>query len=71
MLLMFALKDIREHANSKGIEYQYDKYLPKSASHLSRQLNYICDDLRVAGLIVSTDIQKNSRRYIGFKKAQK
>jgi hypothetical protein len=65
------LKGIKDHAISKGIDYQSDKYLPKNASHLSRQLNYIGGDLRVAGLLVTTDIQKNSKRYIGIKKIQK
>jgi hypothetical protein len=62
------LTALRTHAYAKGIDYDFDKYLPKNASWLSRQINNICNDLRVVGLIINPDIQKNSRRFIGFKK---
>jgi hypothetical protein len=62
------LTALRTHAYAKGIDYDFDKYLPKNASWLSRQINNICNDLRVAGLVINPDMQKNNRRYIGFKK---
>jgi hypothetical protein len=64
------LEDLKRHAAGKGIDYEHDKYLPKNSTHLSRQINIIESDLRMAGLFVTPDIQKNSRRYIGFKKIQ-
>jgi hypothetical protein len=60
------LKDLRIHAINHGISY--DKYLPQNPSWLSRHINSICNDLIEAGLVIEPDIQKEHKRYIGFKK---
>jgi hypothetical protein len=61
-------KAVRGHAYSKGIEYDHDKYLPRNSVWLTRIINTISNDLKVAGLTINTDIQKEHRRFIGFKK---
>jgi hypothetical protein len=63
--LLIALK---EHAPTVGINYDRDKYLPTNHSWLSRQINMICEDLRIAGLVVIPNVQKGHKRYIKIKK---
>jgi hypothetical protein len=61
-------KAVRAHAESKGINYNYDKFLPKNSVWLSRTINAFSNDLKIAGLTINPDIQREHRRFIGFKK---
>ncbi|MGI8832493.1 MAG: hypothetical protein ACR2IS_07640, partial [Nitrososphaeraceae archaeon] len=56
------LKDLKAFAAEIGVDYNADRGLPKNAIWLTRKINMIEQDLKVAGLIV--DEAKSNERLI-------
>jgi hypothetical protein len=56
------LRDLKIYAMNNGIEY--DKYLPRNAAWLSRQINSIGNDLVQARLAIESDVKKKNDTFV-------
>lgn len=63
------MRELREFAGEIGIDYYLDKNLPRNSVWLSRKINTIKQDLKVAGLTVEET--KGNKRLIWFRKDYK
>lgn len=60
------LKNLRSFAEEIDVDYHADKGLPKNSVWLSRKLNMIKQDLKIAGLVI--DETKSDERLIWIRK---
>jgi hypothetical protein len=52
----------------KQIDIIHARWFPQNAEWMSRRIKALTEDLKAANILVETDIQKDSKRWIYFKK---
>jgi hypothetical protein len=60
--------ELKTRAMEKQIDIIHARWFPQNAEWMSRRIKALTEDLKAANILVETDIQKDSKRWIYFKK---